>query len=52
MTPDGFWELFSDTGDPFCWLMSRAEQRERRGAPALPETAGTEGTDVCAAEPP
>ncbi|MEG1632433.1 MAG: hypothetical protein RR314_00120 [Oscillospiraceae bacterium] len=25
MKSDGFWELFIDTGDPLCWLMSRAD---------------------------
>ena len=25
MENDIFWDVFRDTGDPLCWLMSRAE---------------------------
>lgn len=38
MDRDGFWELFKQTGDPRCWLMSRrgraALLRAPKDAPA------------------
>ena len=45
MDRDIFWEVFRDTGDPICWLLSRRERsgqkedkpRERQGkTPAAP----------------
>lgn len=27
MTDDTFWKVFTDTGDPMCWLMCRAADR-------------------------
>ena len=27
MTDDTFWKAFTDTGDPMCWLMCRAADR-------------------------
>lgn len=27
MDKDLFWELFLDTGDPLCWLLSRREEQ-------------------------
>lgn len=27
MENDIFWDVFRDTGDPLCWLMSRAEDQ-------------------------
>lgn len=27
MVQDGFYQLFEETGEPICWLLSRAAQR-------------------------
>ncbi len=27
MVQDGFYQLFAETGEPICWLLSRAAQR-------------------------
>ena len=29
MERDIFWEVFRDTGDPLCWLMTRAGKQDR-----------------------
>ena len=29
MEKDAFWNVFRDTGDPVCWLLSRAARRQR-----------------------
>ena len=29
MEKDIFWDVFRDTGDPLCWLMTRAEDAGR-----------------------
>ena len=37
-----FWTLFAETGEPMCWLLSRAEARVSRQKPngaTAPETA-------------
>lgn len=33
MTRDGYWELFKQTGDPCCWLMSRRRSAAHFRAP-------------------
>jgi len=47
METNFFWELFRDTGDPICWLLSRRETdrpnkderrpEQRDKAPSVPE---------------
>lgn len=39
MSSDGFWQVFTDTGDPLCWLLTRDSADGPRGAAnqAVPE---------------
>lgn len=35
---DAYWELFTYTGNPVCWLLSRANMRRGRPAAAAGDT--------------
>ena len=37
MEKEIFWEVFRDTGDPLCWLLTRADSRQEKRAPEKPE---------------
>ena len=36
MKENGFWEVFRDTGDPLCWLLSRADKPRENIASEMP----------------
>lgn len=37
---DGFWNVFRDTGDPLCYLLSRAGERNAADGPDKTEAEG------------
>ena len=36
MKENGFWEVFRDTGDPLCWLLSRADKPRENDPKEMP----------------
>ena len=40
MKIDMLWELFRDTGDPVCWLLTRAAARPAPAAPSRGKNGG------------
>ncbi len=42
MPEDMFWQVFTDTGDPMCWLLHRAAQKsdKKDGAEDKPSPLG------------
>ncbi|NCC68786.1 MAG: hypothetical protein EOM14_11465 [Clostridia bacterium] len=54
MKSDAYWDVFTDTGDPVCWLLSRAFhfRRERTDAlgafdDVIEENQGARSADIC-----
>ncbi|HBR07371.1 MAG TPA: hypothetical protein DD735_00580 [Clostridiales bacterium] len=44
MKNDAFWKVFTDTGDPFCWLLSRAHGNCGGGGSIAEAPAAEAGT--------
>lgn len=48
MSDDLLWQVFTDTGDPLCWLMHRAAENQtiKMGRGMTPDPSDEQGTYV------
>ena len=46
MNKDIFWDVFRDTGEPMCWLLSRMETAADVGLPPVQSKKKTDGEEA------
>ena len=51
MNKDIFWEVFRDTGEPMCWLLSRMEAAAKAGLPPVQTNNKTDGEEAQSSSP-